>query len=220
MTAFKKAPWILALLLAGCDTYSLLDQFQLPQSSPAPTPSATPTPTPTPAPLALTAQTATIQQSGTDQMTPTGGTLPYTWAVLTGTLSYDGGAGTYGSVNSGTKVYTAGTSVGSFTIQVSDNLGNTATTTVTVVPLPATGFSVSNGSLGLVDTLTWSYGLSASITGFTIYKSSDGVSYSQVKTVSPSSTSDTESVLGAGTYYQIVANSGSNSSSAATAQSQ
>jgi hypothetical protein len=155
-------------------------------------------------------------------MVPTGGTTPYTFAVLTGTLSYDGGNGTYGSVNNGNKQYTAGTSVGTFTIQVSDNLGNTATTTVTVLPAAPKNFSASNGGLGLTDTLTWTYSGTVAITGFTIYSSpsNDGVNFSQLKTVSSTTTQTTNTVVGAGTYYQIVANSGPNSSSVVTTQSQ
>jgi len=71
-----------------------------------------------------------------------GGTSPYTFAVLVG------GAG--GSIGSSSGIYTApGTGVGTDTIQVTDNVGATATTTIMVGNIPMLICDIIQNQLGL-----------------------------------------------------------------------
>jgi alpha-tubulin suppressor-like RCC1 family protein len=93
-------------------------------------------------------QASVLTSQSTAAFTETGGVSGYSWSVNAG------GAG--GTINSVSGVYTAPAAVGSGTdtIKVTDSLGNTATTTITV--LPALGVNPGKSTLffGATTTLT------------------------------------------------------------------
>ncbi len=202
---------VAALLFAGCDSFSVIDQFSASLSSPTPTPA----PTPGPGGLTLGIQTPTLQQNETTLLVPSGGTPPYTYTVLNNqTLSYPG---TYGTVNAATPEYTAGTSIGTLTIRVIDNPGNHYDATVTVIPPTPTDFQVVFASSNKGN-LSWTYPNTEFITGFEVWVSTNsGVSYSLKATLGYAATVYTHNGAANTNLYRLYAVSGAYKSLAAEA---
>lgn len=181
------ALWI---TLAGCDSYSLLAEFQ--RGSP----------------LSLTLQQASLQQGGTTTLYPVGGKAPYSFGVVAGNLYY---SGTLGSISAET--YTAGTSIGTVIIRVTDEEGATAVAVATIVPPTPSGFTVQPNPPSPPNNdmlISWSYGSTALISGFLIQRSTDGVTFTALTTQASGATSFVDSPLGPGTtyYYRMFAVSG------------
>ena len=113
-------------LLAGCDSYRILDQFDLPGEKAAA--------------LTLELQKTTVQRGESVELQPAGGTEPYEFAVAADDL-YAGTSGqALGSVSG--RTYTAGGAIGRIRITVTDAVGASAAETLTVVP-PTPALSAS-----------------------------------------------------------------------------
>jgi len=72
--------------------------------------------------LAISPTSKTMVANATQTFTATGGVAPYTYSLQSGT----------GSINSTTGVYTAPTTIGSAVVLVTDSLGNSSTSTITI----------------------------------------------------------------------------------------
>lgn len=73
--------------------------------------------------LSLSPTAITLAQNATTTFTAAGGVSPYTYSILSGS----------GTLNSSTGAFTAPAAAGSVSVRVTDSLGNTANSTVTVV---------------------------------------------------------------------------------------
>jgi hypothetical protein len=179
----------LSIVLAGCDSFSILGQFRRISS------------------LSLTVQKSSVQQGETISLYPTGGRAPYAFGVVAGNIFY---SGTLGSVSS--QQYTAGTSIGSVTIHLSDADGNTADSQVTIVPPTPTAFTAApNPGLPANDILlTWGYPNTSLISGFEIQESPDGVTFTNLVSQPAGAISyvDPSRTPGTTYYYRMYAVSG------------
>ncbi len=177
------------LALAGCDSFSVLGQFQ--RGSP----------------LNLALQEDTLLQGAATDLYPSGGEPPYSFGVVAGNLYY---TGTLGSVSGET--YTAGTAIGTVIIHLTDAAGTGADAVVTVIPPTPASFAVQpNPGLPANDILvTWSYSNTALISGFTIQRSLDDVTFATVASQPSSATSYVDPALAPGTtyYYRMYAIAG------------
>jgi hypothetical protein len=188
--SFLPAIALLSIVLAGCDSFSILGQFKRIPS------------------LSLTVQKSSVQQGETISLYPTGGTPPYSFGVVAGNIFY---SGTLGSVSS--QSYTAGTSIGTVTIHLIDADGNTADSTVTTIAPAPTGFTAGpdpSASPNDVD-LSWSYATPPLISGFAIERSLDGVTFTSVTNQPSGATFFLDQPLSQGVtyFYRIYAVSGS-----------
>ncbi|MGD9940923.1 MAG: hypothetical protein AB7T74_14085 [Clostridia bacterium] len=116
--------WVLTMvliILGGCDSYSLLDQFILNSE------------------LRLTPQSTTLKPGETSLLYLEGGTAPYLLYATNGGVYDDGTALDLGSIDdvAPSYSYTAGNSIGPVTIRFSDSLGFSTNATITVLlPIP------------------------------------------------------------------------------------
>ncbi len=171
----------LSIILAGCDSFSVLGQFHRTSS------------------LSLTLQKSSVQQGEIISLYPAGGTPPYSFDLVAGSIFY---SGTLGSISS--QSYTAGTSIGTVTIRVSDADSSTADSQVTIIPPTPTGFTAAPnpGPPANDILLSWSYSNTALISSFEIQRSSDGVTYTNIVSQPNTATSYVDPGLTpAQTYY-------------------
>jgi len=180
----------ICLTLTGCDSFSVLAEFKRGF------------------PLSLTLQQATLLQGASISLYPTGGRAPYSFGVLAGNLYYSGTLGTISG-----QTYTAGTSIGTVIIHLTDANGATEDAVATIVPPTPSGFTVQPNSVTPSPNdilVTWSYGNTAFISSFTIERSSDGITFAAVTSQPTSATSWVDAPLTPGTlyYYRMYAVSG------------
>ena len=100
--------------------------------------------------LAISPLTQTVVVNATLSYSASGGTGPYTYAKIAGT----------GTIDSTTGIYTAPSSAGSATIEVTDSTGATASTTVTIVAALAISPTAPSLVVNASQTFTASGGLS------------------------------------------------------------
>lgn len=180
----------LSIVLAGCDSFSLIGQFRRVSS------------------LGLTLQKASVQQGETISLYPAGGTPPYSFGLEAGNLYY---SGTLGSITN--QSYTAGTSIGTVTIHLIDSDGDTADSSVTIIPPTPTGLSAlpdPSASPNDID-VTWNlYATPLLISGLEIERSLDGVTFASLTNPSSGTTLFVDQPLTPGQmyYYRIYAVSG------------
>jgi len=201
-TVSKLSPLVLlcALSLTRCDSFSLLEQFTLPDER-----------------LTLTVDKTTAERLiGTVGLTPSGGVSPYTFEVAgydlyTGTNAQ--GTGTVSGLS-----YTAGGAIGRIRITVTDSSGSSAIAYVTV--LPQAPIITSGTRLGSGNTvqLEWSYADTSSIDKYRLECSMDGMAYSIVEEPTKSTTSygSNELITTSSYTYRIRAIAGSYESTPAT----
>ncbi|MDX9958649.1 MAG: hypothetical protein RBT68_09440 [Spirochaetia bacterium] len=150
------------IILGGCDSYSLLDQFILNSE------------------LRLTPQSTTLKPGETSLLYLEGGTAPYLLYATNGGVYDDGTALDLGSIDDSAPSYsyTAGNSIGPVTIRFSDSLGFATSTTITVVP-HAPDSVIADGTIVGPQTveITWSYPFPDKIQGFRIMRSQDGTTF-------------------------------------------
>lgn len=152
---------------AGCDNYSILDQFSRG------------------GPLSIAIQKSTLQQGEAVALYPSGGLPPYTFGVVAGSLYVSGTS--IGSVSGAT--YTAGDAIGTVEITVTDTAGNNANTLATIVPPAPGNFGVVANTSTHTITLSWTYSDTSIISGFQIWRSVAGGSFSLLATAPSTSTS-------------------------------
>lgn len=192
MKSFRSALLALFVALTACDSFSVLDEYQVPTSGPKVPP------------LTLALKTSTLPQNGTTDLVASGGVPPYEYVVLA-----DGAEspGTLGSTSTAPAQFTAGTSVGTFRVRAIDSLGNTADASVKVRPPAPTSLTVTYSGSPPKNTLTWSYPSTDYITGFRLESSSDsGSTYLPLATPGKGTSSEVHqggSVQGS--YYRLYA---------------
>jgi hypothetical protein len=170
--------------LSGCDSYNLLDQFRRSVA------------------VELAVQQSSLEQGETTTLYPSGGTPPYSFAVIADNIY---ASGTYGSVTG--EVYTAGTAIGTVTIHLVDSAGATTNATIMLIPPAPTISSVTSSGSPPKNTVTWaSYGSTSKIGGFVIQRSTDGLTFADQGTSGSTATSylDATNVQPGKTYYYRV----------------
>jgi len=171
------AACIALVLLAGCDSYSLLDSFTI-----AEPPAAEPEPEPTtPVELTLNIESSNPLQPGDSiQLYPAGGTVPYTWE-LSG-LPEGFYPDTYTDNITGTitdNKYTAGHSIGKITVRLRDIAGKTQEKVITVIPpTPVLSAIAPLGSKVLK--FYWTFPNNDLIDNFQIWRSSGGSTFTKI----------------------------------------
>lgn len=139
---------ILVMALAGCDSYSLLDQFVLPDK-------AVPGGGGPTEPLSLAADGDSAERlSGTVGLTPSGGLQPYSYSVAGVALAGKTSALGKGTVSD--NVYYAGGAIGQIRITVTDAAGSSAFALIAVLP-PAPTLSVSRIGGGSNASVAWTH---------------------------------------------------------------
>ena len=170
-----------AILLVGCDSFAVLEQFHK-------------------GPLSLTVEKDSVQQGETIGLSPAGGAPPYSYVLVEGALYF---AGTLGSVSGNT--YTAGSSIGTVIIQLTDTDGTSVDAVVTIIPpTPASFIAQPNAATPTANDilLSWSYADTSLISGFQIQRSSDGSTFTALATQQSTATSYVDSPLNPNqTYY-------------------
>ncbi len=177
------------MTLAGCDSFSVIDQF-IPAGGKE---------------LRLAVQRTTMLQDETTELYPSGGVAPYSFGILVDDLYYDN---LLGSVQG--QAFTAGDSIGQIRLRVTDAAGAQADALVVVVPPTPTNFTV--GAISSNDaTMTWSaVGVPVWYSGFEIWKSKNGGAFTLLTTASSnqSSYTDTNAVPAQTPVYRLYAVSG------------
>lgn len=144
---------VFALLLAviGCDSFSLLEQFENTAGS-ASQPE-----------LKLDLPATNLEQGQTVALIPSGGTPPYSYSSSPGHTQY---AGSPGYISNG-QFFVAGTSIGTELIILTDSTGKSVSQTATILPPAPTGF-VADGNYGGNSEvqLRWDAPTHPAITGF------------------------------------------------------
>jgi len=175
--------FLFPLLLAGCDNFSLPGQFggsgQTGQSGPT-------GPSSPPGSFSLVLTPTTVHPGESSTLSPQGGSAPYTATVAALSLYNDSvHADAPGSIQN--LVYTAGNSIGTVQITVSDSAGHSTNATITVIPkaplqssFTATGATKAPWQV----TLAWAYSEPGYISGFILSSSTaaDGT-FTQIATV-------------------------------------
>lgn len=169
--------WILAsavaLALAGCDAFSLLDRLVLPDDGGS-----------VGDPVSLTAAKTTAQRGEEIALTVAGGTSPFSFSVVAQDLYPGTAALPIGGVFN--QIYTAGTAIGRIAVTVTDSSVPAASDTVYITVVPPTPTFSANRQ-GPTDVhLSWSYVEITVITGFLIQKSVSGGAFSDFRSYSPS----------------------------------
>ena len=184
------AACIALVLLAGCDSYSLLDSFTI-----AEPPAAEPEPDPDPEPvpeLTLDVGVTELQPGESTTLTPTGGTEPYSWVLLKGDHYYTDSSNPIGSVTANT--YTAGNSIGTVTVRLRDSTGSMKEAVITVIPPAPTDFSVTKSGTGSL-TIAWTYANTDYISGFKLFRSVNGADSTEIPVPGKTTTSVTQTSL-------------------------
>ncbi len=163
----KRKAWLAMLamatvILGGCDSYSLLDQFALHGG------------------LRITPQSSTLRPGESSPLYLEGGTAPYSLYSVNGGLYDDSTAFDLGTLDDVGPAYsyTAGDSIGPVTIRLGDSLGFSTSATITVVPhaptlVNADGFYGGPSEIQI----TWNYPYADKIAGFTILRSKSGAAF-------------------------------------------
>lgn len=163
-------------LIIGCDNYSLHDQFYNDDDEEYE--------------ITLVPQKTSLQQGELIDLYPSGGIEPYSFNIVEGSLYY---SGTLGSIAD--ERYTAGTSIGTIQIQVTDINNYSAETELTIIPPTPSGFIVGSVGTNRID-LSWSYSDTSIISGFRIMrKRADEEAFEHVTDSSNSATSFSDSPL-------------------------
>ncbi len=168
--------------LGGCDSFNLLEQFDLFGG------------------LSLNPSQSTLQPEQTTQLNPAGGTPPYTYAILAEDLVYtDGGdASTLGLLSGDS--YTAKSSLGKIRIRLTDSTGASVSKTLTIIP-PAPNLSATSSSNTI--TLSWTPSAVPGVTGIEVWKSENGGAYALQETLATGS-SWTDSSLNTNRSYSYL----------------
>ena len=184
----------LALALAGCDSFSLLDLLVLPGEG-------------APGPLSLTAATTTVARNGAPvALSVSGGRPPYNFSVYADD-PYGGTSGQpIGDVYN--LAYEPGGAIGRMRVTVTDARGESAQITISVVPrTPSLTIEWQAHDIRIA----WLYTDTAVITGFSIMKSVNGGPFSDFSSLflpGSNSTIDNETPLGSTYTYRIYAIAG------------
>jgi hypothetical protein len=189
-------------LLAGCDSYRLLDQFDLPGDKA------------TGEELTLTLDKETALRGATVGLNPNGGTGPYSFEVLADDL-YSGTAGESIGAVEGTD-YIAGEAIGRFKLTVTDAAGDQADAYVAIVPPAPIITTTARIGGGQTVNLVWTYAEAGIIDNFKVQRSTDGGSFETLAYPGSGATSFNENGLdpGAQYTYRLYAVSGAYSSTA------
>ncbi|PKL23764.1 MAG: hypothetical protein CVV47_13205 [Spirochaetae bacterium HGW-Spirochaetae-3] len=191
------SPFVLLCALAStaCDSFSLLDQFTLPDER-----------------LTLAVDRTTVERLiGTVGLTPSGGTAPYTFEeagydLYSGTNTQD--TGSFSGLT-----YTAGRAIGRIRITVTDAAGSSAIAYVTVLPPAPIFTSGTRTGSGNTVQLEWSYADTTIIDKYRLECSVDGQAYTITKEPNASETAYSNpdnDLIPASTYsYMLYAVSGS-----------
>ena len=157
-------------------------------------------------PLSLTLQVDSVQQGETTNLYPSGGTPPYTFGLVEGSLYCPGSLGSIADQD-----YTAGTAIGTVLIHLIDAAGTSVDSVVTIIPPTPTAFSVQANPAPTNDIdLGWSYGDQLLISGFQVQRSTDGVTFTNLVSEPSSATTYTDTGLNQNHmyYYRIYAVAG------------
>lgn len=169
---------MLALGLAGCDNFSLMKQFTLPDA--------------TPAALSLAVTKSSVSMGGSVGVSASGGTPPYEFAVAGEDIAPLTASKPVGSVTA--TAFTSGTAIGKMRITVTDAEGKSAFTYVTVLP-PAPAFDTDHclrtgGAPSVTINLAWSaYEKASSINLFRLEWSENAGPFTSLGNASSSSES-------------------------------
>lgn len=186
---------LLASVLAGCNSYSLSDQFSTGDERAAA--------------LGLSVDSSTIQRGGIVGLSPSGGVKPYSFAMSAADLYSGTQSVGLGSISGLT--YTAGGAIGKVKITVTDSKGSAASAFVVVQP-PAPTLSGSGRTSSTEALLQWSFPDTSIISSFRVERAADGQAFSAVDSPGPGTpVYRSYSDLIAGVYYtyRIYAVSGS-----------
>lgn len=145
---------LFALLMGGCDSFSLSDYLSSEEEA---TKEASPEEITTNE-LSLTIQKTTLLPGKTIQTVAAGGKGPYTLTAVENDISAVTVGNDIGSFSSDQTVFTAGAAIGKIDLTVLDSLGAKDTKTITVIPPAPTGLYATTSGTGTIDvTLNWSY---------------------------------------------------------------
>ncbi|MBL8967221.1 MAG: fibronectin type III domain-containing protein [Spirochaetaceae bacterium] len=156
-------PGILAVLLAGCDSFSLPDQFILPGEDKVV--------------LALAVDNAVVQRNGSVGLLPSGGEKPYRFDAPSA-FDLSTGTATYGVGYITNATYTAGGAIGKVRITLRDAGDATAFAYVTILPPKPTLLGERIGGNQTIN-LTWTFPAPDAeiLTGFLLECSTDGSAF-------------------------------------------
>lgn len=115
---------VFLLIAAGCDSFSLLDQFQKGLDNG----------------LGLSMEKSSVKPGEVSALYPSGGTAPYTFAVIADSL-YDDGVHATDTGTIANQNYTAGNSIGTVKVRVTDSTGKSAESVITILPWGPENFS-------------------------------------------------------------------------------
>jgi hypothetical protein len=150
---------IILLSVAGCDSFSLLDQFSRG--------------------LSLVLQKSTVKPGEQSLLYPGGGIEPYSFAVVAENLYDTGQTSDPGTIMN--HVYTAGESIGTVKIWLTDSVGNHVEKQITVLPWKPLNFNVNGYAPGPTTIeLFWTYNSPGYIEGFRILRSKDGGPFEEI----------------------------------------
>jgi len=184
---------LLPLLLAGCDNFSLPGQFQFA--------------------LNLALDKTVVHPGEQSTLSPTGGTAPYTATASAVSLYNDGvHQDDPGSIQN--MVYTAGNSIGTVQITLSDSAGHSANATISVLPWAPQSFTAAGKIAPPWKTvnLTWTYTSQGYISGFKLLGSQTAASgpFTQVTLTNAATYAYTDTgAVQQTNYYQLYAVAGS-----------
>lgn len=151
------------LVLSGCDSFSILDEFKSGSKA---------------GQLALSVQQTSVLRGNTTELYPSGGTPPYDFSVMEETFGDLYFPGTTGSVSGQT--YTAGTAIGKIKIRVTDAASGSAAVYVTIIPPAPTALNVVRSVDQKSATVSWSYTEIDIIEKFRLERSMDGGAFSAI----------------------------------------
>lgn len=141
----------LLFMNAGCDSFSLPDQFSKD--------------------LLLILEKNTVKPGEQSELFPQGGIEPYSLEVIVDNLHDAGYATDPGSITG--LIYTAGNSIGTVNIRLTDDLDNSYRAQITILPWQPQNFSADGSFGGPTDVeLNWAYDAPGYIGGFRIMRSS------------------------------------------------
>jgi hypothetical protein len=150
---------VLLFVIAGCDSFSLPDQFSKG--------------------LILVLEKDSVKPGEQSKLYPAGGIEPYSYSVIADNL-YDGGHATDpGTITE--QMYTAGNSIGTVKIRLTDDMDNSFEVRMTVLPWQPQNFS-ADGTVPDNQTvkLDWTYDAPGYIGGFRIMRSSAGGAFVKI----------------------------------------